>query len=209
MGNSCRKLAGSSREARCCFPQPLHFSSLPVSEPRANRLLLPTARSAKCEGVQRPAQAGAAPEGRRHWECMWGGRAAAGGSPKSEGLVGKPNSAHRLSHFPSALEMYSSVINLWPSTFTFFPLTPMSPAATGELCLRKSPFPSPKSPPGETAAPARLAGLDVVSNALDPVALHCLLSGISQGCATSFNNHRMSGVSVTLIISAVLLGMLN
>lgn len=138
-----------------------------------------------------------------------GGRAAAGGSPKGEGLVGKPNRAHRLSHFPSALEMYSSVINLWPPTFTFFPLTSMSPDATGELCLRKSPFPSSKSPPGETAAPARLAGLDVVSNALDPVALHCLLSGISQGCATSFNNHRMSGVSVTLIISAALLGMLN
>lgn len=164
--------AGSSQEAHrklaAVFPQPLRFSSLPVSERKANRLLLPTARSAECEGAERLAQAGAAPAGRRHPGCVWGGQAAPGGSPKGE----RTNCAHCLPHFPSALEMHSLVINLWPPAFTFFPLTPVSPAATGELCLRKSPFPSPKSPLGATAAPARLAGLSRASDAWMPGA-HC------------------------------------
>ena len=91
------------------------------------------------------------------------------------------------------------------------------PAATGEPSLRQGPFPNPNAPLGAAAAPARLAGLRGVSTARhgaredipDPAALRCLLFGISQGRVISFSNRGMSGVTVTLIISAPLLGMLN
>lgn len=77
-----------------------------------------------------------------------GGQAASGGSPKGEGLVGKPNRAHFPSHFPPALEMDSLVLSLQPPNFAFFPLampgtgpgetswTPLPSAASSLASLR-------------------------------------------------------------------------
>lgn len=207
MDNSCGKLTGSSQEAygklAVISPSPSasHHRSLVNPEQIASSSPRHAQPSVKELSGRRCSRRQAAPG-----MCP-------GAPPKvGFGLVGKPNCEHCLSRFPSALEMDSLVINLQPPNFAFLPLAYV-PSCHGRALLEAKSLSKPPGSPGRS----RLAGLRGVStaqrgargNVPDPSTLCHLLFGISQGRVISISNRGMSGVSVTLIISAPLLGMLN